>query len=125
MAEFSRRPSREEEEFWDAQFRDPARPRRARRDTPPLPRREHWRALAAESSLSRVTERLADRLRDWRHDARFGVVLLIGVALVAGVIWYRIGIGGASAGESGAAPAPRRTPPPSTPPARAPATTRG
>ncbi len=32
MAEFSRQPSREEEEFWDAQFRDPARPRRARRD---------------------------------------------------------------------------------------------
>jgi competence protein ComEA len=31
--------------------------------------------------------------------------VLIGVALVGGVIWYRIGIGGASAGESNAAPA--------------------
>src|SRR4051794_25978517 len=125
MAEFSRRPSREEEEFWDAQFRDPARPRRARRDTPPLPRREHWRALAAESSLSRVTERLGDRLRDWRHDARFGVVVLIGVALVAGVIWYRIGIGGGSAGGGGAAPAVGGTTAARTTPARAPATTGG
>jgi competence protein ComEA len=113
MAEFSRQPSREEEEFWDAQFRDPARPRRARRDTPPLPRREQRRALASESSLSRVAERLADRLRDWRHDARFGVVVLIAVALVAGVIWYRIGIGGASAGESHA-PAAVSTTVPST-----------
>ncbi len=59
--------------------------------------------------------RLVDRCRDWRHDARFGVVLLVGVALVAGVIWYRIGIGGASAGESGAAaPAAVSTTAPST-----------
>ena len=114
MAEFPRQPSREEEEFWDAQFRDPARPRRARRETPPLPRREQRRAHAAESSLSRVTERLGDRLRDWRHDARFGVVVLIGVALVAGVIWYRIGIGGASAQESRAAPAAVSTTAPNT-----------
>ncbi len=123
MTEFSRQPSREEEEFWDAQFRDPARPRRARRDTPPLPRREQRRALASESSFSRVTERLGDRLRDWRHDARFGVVVLIGVALVAGVIWYRIGIGGASAGESGSAPAAVSTTTPSTTLADATATT--
>jgi competence protein ComEA len=64
--------------------------------------------------LARWTERIGDRLGDWRHDARFGVVVLVGVALVAGVIWYRIGIGGASAGESGAAPAAVSTTAPST-----------
>jgi competence protein ComEA len=58
--------------------------------------------------------RLVDRCRDWRHDARFGVVVLVGVALVAGVIWYRIGVGGASAGESDAAPAAVSTTAPST-----------
>jgi competence protein ComEA len=58
--------------------------------------------------------RLVDRCRDWRHDARFGVFLLVGVALVAGVVGYRIGIGGASAGESGAAPAAVSTTAPST-----------
>jgi competence protein ComEA len=40
--------------------------------------------------------------------------VLIAVALVAGVIWYRIGIGGASAGESHAAPAAVSTTVPST-----------
>ena len=40
--------------------------------------------------------------------------MLVGVALVAGVIWYRIGIGGASAGESSAAPAAVSTTAPST-----------
>jgi competence protein ComEA len=104
MAESTRQPSREEEEFWDAQFRDPPRPRRGTRELPPLPRRDRRRLHAAESPFARLTERLRDRLADWRHDARFGVVVLIGVALVAGVIWYRIGIGGASAGESGGAP---------------------
>jgi competence protein ComEA len=64
----------------------------------------------SESLLTKVV----DRCRDWRHDARFGVVLLVGVALVAGVIWYRIGIGGASAGESGAVPAAVSTTAPST-----------
>lgn len=108
MTEFPRQPSREEREeeaFWDAQFRDPPRPRRAARDVSAIPRRERRRVPATESSWSRLTEHVADRLRDWRHDARFGVVVLIGVALVAGVIWYQIGIGGASAGESSVAPA--------------------
>ena len=40
---------------------------------------------------------MLDRARDWRSDARFGVVVLIVVAVVAGVVWYRIGIGGGSA----------------------------
>jgi competence protein ComEA len=109
MVQHSRPPSREEQEFWDAQFRDPPRPRR---DAPMLPRRERRRER--EPAFARLTERLGDRLADWRHDARFGIVVLVGIALVAGVIWYRIGIGGASAGESSAAPAAVTTTAPST-----------
>jgi competence protein ComEA len=123
MAERSSPPSREEQEFWDAQFRDPPpRPRRSTRDDvrPGMaeewarPRRERRHARAADPVLERLAERVRDRVGDWRHDARFGVVVLIGVALVAGVIWYRIGIGGASAGESGGAPAAVSTTAPST-----------
>ena len=110
MVQHSRQPSREEQEFWDAQFRDPPRPRRG--DASALPRRERRRDR--ETAFERLTERLGDRLADWRHDARFGIVLLIVVALVAGVIWYRIGIGGASAGESSEAPAAVSTTAPST-----------
>src|SRR5439155_20345936 len=110
MVEFSRQPSREEREFWDAQFRDPPRPRGARGEGRRVPRREQRRAHASESLLPRLT----DRLHDWRADARFGVVLLVVVAVAAGVIWYRIGIGGAGAGESGAAPAAVTTTAPST-----------
>jgi competence protein ComEA len=113
MVEFSRQPSQEEQEFWDAQFRDPPRPRRGLRDRDGrLPSRREQRH-AAEPFLARLSERLRDRVSDWRHDARFGVVILVGVALVAGLIWYRIGIGGASAGES-AAPAAVATTAPRT-----------
>jgi hypothetical protein len=82
MAEPAPPPSREEQEFWDAQFRDPPRPRR---DAAALPRRERRR----EPAFARLAERLGDRLTDWRHDARFGIVVLIGVALIAGVgvVW--------------------------------------
>jgi competence protein ComEA len=118
MAELSSPPSREEHDFWDAQFRDPARPRRAPRSDATegltLPRRDRRHARASEPVFRRLAERVGDRLGDWRHDARFGVVVLIGVALVAGVIWYRIGIGGANAGEAGAAPAAVSTTAPST-----------
>ena len=47
-------------------------------------------------------ERVLDRARDWRSDTRFGVVVLVAVAVVAGVVWYRIGSGGGSA--AGTAP---------------------
>jgi len=114
MVQQSRQPSREEQEFWDAQFRDPPRPRRESRRESALgraaPRRERRQTPMVEAWVTR----LVDRCRDWRHDARFGVVVLVSVALVAGVIWYRIGIGGASAGESGAAPAAVSTTAPST-----------
>lgn len=95
MVETSSSPSREEREFWDPQFHDPPRPRRRSE----LPRREQ-RLARAPGLLTRLT----DRLRDWRADARFGVIVLVVVAVVAGVAWYRIGIGGASVGDTGAPP---------------------
>ena len=111
MVEFSREPSREpsreEREFWDARFREPSRPRAAAN---PASRLEQRRSRALDSPLTRIV----DRVRDWRADARFGVVVLVGVAVIAGVIWYRIGIGGGSAGASSRAPAAVATTAPST-----------
>ena len=37
---------------------------------------------------------LRERFDEWRSDARMGVALLIVVAVVAGIFWYRIGVGG-------------------------------
>jgi len=89
MAQVPPQSSREEREFWDRRFDDDPRPRRERR-----------LARAAEGPFTR----LADRLRDWRADSRFGVVVLVLIALVAGAVWYRIGVGGARAGASAAPP---------------------
>jgi competence protein ComEA len=97
VAELSPPPSAEEREFWDREFHDDPQPPRRARGTA-LPRREQRLARAADGPLTRLT----DRLHDWRADARFGVVLLVLVAVVAGVVWYRVGVGGASAGESAA-----------------------
>jgi competence protein ComEA len=36
-------------------------------------------------------------LSAWRGDARLGLVLLAGAAVVAGVVWYQVGTGGADA----------------------------
>lgn len=124
MADAPRPSPEEEHEFWDAQFRDPPRPRRGPRAAFDAPasrrerreRRERRRVHEplVERLTERLTERVVDRLHDWRHDARFGVVVLVGIALVAGVVWYRVGIGGASAGESGGAPGAVSTTAPST-----------
>ena len=102
MVDIPRQPSREEREFWDDQFRDDVRPRRSTSAgrARALPRREQRLAQVADSPLTR----LLDRVRDWRTDARFGVVVLVVIAVVAGVVWYRIGVGGASAGKVASAP---------------------
>ncbi len=42
-------------------------------------------------------DRLRDFLSAWRGDARLGLVLLAGAAVVAGVVWYQVGTGGADA----------------------------
>ncbi|MDQ1429684.1 MAG: competence protein ComEA [Actinomycetota bacterium] len=95
MAEIPHQPSREEREFWDDRFRDERRPRPSSASGA-LPRREQRLAQVPDGPLTR----LLDRVRDWRTDARLGVVVLMVIAVVAGVVWYRIGVGGASAGES-------------------------
>jgi competence protein ComEA len=35
-----------------------------------------------------------ERFDEWRSDARMGVALLVVVAVVAGILWYRVGVGG-------------------------------
>lgn len=40
---------------------------------------------------------LRDRVQAWRTDSRAAVVVLVIVAVVAGVLWYRIGAGGGDA----------------------------
>jgi competence protein ComEA len=37
---------------------------------------------------------LRDRFETWRSDARFGVIALVVIAVIAGVIWYRVGVSG-------------------------------
>jgi len=107
VTDIPRTSSPDEREFWDDQFRDERRA--ARRGAGPSPRAPR-RPVASDRPFDRVVDRLLDRVRDWRADARFGVVVLVLVALVAGGVWYRLGVGGASAGE----PAPMRARRPTT-----------
>jgi competence protein ComEA len=89
----------DEQEFWNRSFDDAATPGPDRTESPARARtvpRDSF-TVPPPSFVGRVL----DRVRDWRSDARFGVAVLIAVALVAGAVWYRIGIGGGS--EAGAA----------------------
>lgn len=83
-------------EFWGAE------PRRVRRARPPEATRDRdgptWAALV-------------DRLRSGRLEVGVAVVAVVVVALVAGVVWYRMGAGARTA------PAPRADRPPTSNPA--------
>jgi competence protein ComEA len=81
-----------EQEFWNRKFDETS--------SPSAPHRMARGAFTAYPPSFR--QRMVDRFQDWRSDSRFGVVILIVVALVAGVVWYRIGISGS--GDAGAAP---------------------
>jgi competence protein ComEA len=81
----------------DPQFWAPSRPSRPGRAGPARP-------YAAEGPL----ERALDRLRVWRTDPRAGVALLIAIAVIAGLAWYRIGVG--SGGGDASAPAVEAAP---------------
>ncbi len=54
-----------------------------------------------------LADGLGDRARDlwetWRHDPRFGIAVLVAVAVIAGVLWYRVGAGGGTPAQSTAA----------------------
>jgi competence protein ComEA len=82
----------DDQEFWNRQFDEANAPSTERARTVPraVPRGEF-------TARAGIVERLVDRARDWRSDTRFGVVMLVAVALVAGVVWFRIGSGGGSA----------------------------
>ncbi|MEX1009218.1 MAG: helix-hairpin-helix domain-containing protein [Acidimicrobiia bacterium] len=82
----------DEQEFWNRKHDDAAESSGPR----PIPRG------AFTARPPSVVQRVLDRLQDWRSDSRFGIVVLVVVAVVAGVVWYRIGIGGGS--DAGAAP---------------------
>lgn len=58
---------------------------------------------------------IADRLARWRGDPRAGIALIAAVAVIAGVVWYRVGVGGDDA------PARSRATPATTTPASGPA----
>ena len=94
-----------DEEFWNRKHDDTGKSSAPR----PIPRGPFT------ARPTGVAQRVMDRFQDWRSDSRFGVVVLVVVATIAGVVWYRIGIGGGS--DAGAAP--KET----TSAARAPATT--
>lgn len=40
---------------------------------------------------------IRDRIDEWRSDSRAGVIALVVIAIVAGVIWYRVGLAGGDA----------------------------
>jgi competence protein ComEA len=65
---------------------------RVRDDHAPLTRRR----------VRRLT--IADRLRDWAGDSRAGAVAVAGLAIVAGLVWYRAGLGGGTSTTSAVAP---------------------
>ena len=95
-----------EQEFWENQAAISGRTRR-RADPPAGPRADarvpDRGPRSSSASPTGCARALADRVRDWRGDPRFGVVVLVLVAVVAGVVWYRIGIGGGT-DAAGAAP---------------------
>jgi competence protein ComEA len=90
----SPRPATVERDAPDNQFwRAPERLERPA-DLPPRP-----------SEWGGPFERLVDRFRELRGDPRIGIAGLLVLALVAGLIWYRLG-----AGDSGGSPTTSRAP---------------
>ncbi len=108
----------DDQEFWNRTFDDADAPGAAHADR--AEPTERARAVPRDAFAVRprgIVERMLDRAREWRSDGRFGVVMLIVVAVVAGAVWYRIGIGGGSqagAASSSASPATRTTRPATT-----------
>jgi len=61
-----------------------------------VPGRGLGRGPAAAGPFDRLPDRLRDALSTLRGDARVGLAALVAVAVVAGVVWYRVGSGGAA-----------------------------
>lgn len=77
----------DEQEFWNRKPDDGDKP-----SAPSAPRSLPRGAFTARPPSA--ARRVLDRLEYWRSDSRLGVVILVVVAVIAGVVWYRIGIGG-------------------------------
>ena len=71
-----------------------------------VPARGLGRGHAGGGPFDRLHDRLRDRLQDTlgtlRGDARVGLAALVAVAVVAGVVWYRVGSGGAGTAQRSA-----------------------
>src|SRR5688500_14956248 len=44
--------------------------------------------------LSTGMDALRDRFQEWRADTRVGVIAMVVIAVIAGVVWYRVGVSG-------------------------------
>jgi competence protein ComEA len=56
----------------------------------------HRRDALPRPGLVRGADSWRNRLEDWRADSRIGVALMVLVAIIAGVVWYRVGVSGGS-----------------------------
>ena len=76
---------------------------------------EERRRTLPRPAAGRGFDALRDRIDEWRSDSRAGVVALVVIAIVAGVIWYRVGLAGGDAEAPTSAPsgdaAPKRSAP--------------
>jgi len=91
----------------DPEFWAPSRPRRPGRPGPARP-------YVSDGPF----ERALDRVRAWRADPRAGIAVLAVIAVVAGVAWYRIGMG--SGGGDTSTPAVESEPEATADPSRSP-----
>ena len=65
-------------------------------------RRGPGRGRGVDGPLDRLRDRVSDALSALRGDARVGLAVLVAVAVVAGVVWYRVGSGGAATAQRSA-----------------------
>jgi competence protein ComEA len=79
------------------------------------PERPGPRGLRRPSGAGSTLDRVLERIHAWRGDARLGVALLVVVAVAAALVWYRVGLGGATPEPEPAPTAGTETPPPSGP----------
>lgn len=56
----------------------------------------HRHRLPPRPQVARGLEHVRDRFEDWRADSRLGVIALVVVAVIVGVVWYRVGVSGGS-----------------------------
>lgn len=60
------------------------------------------RATPSRPRARGPVDRVLDRIRDWRGDPRLAVGALVLVAVVAGVVWYRLGAASGAGPDTGA-----------------------